>query len=71
MTEKNAAQDLLGEGAMTITEAVKWSGIGRTRLYAAMTEGRLLYVKSGKRRLIPRKGLRALLAEGLVNGQTS
>lgn len=68
MTEKNAAQDLLADGAMTITEAMEWSGIGKTRLYDMIKEGRLAYVQMGGRKLIPRKGLRELLEKGLVNG---
>ncbi len=67
MKEKNTAQDLLADGAMTISEAVKWSGVGRTRLYAAMNDGRLPYVQSGTRRLIPRKALRSFLVAGLIN----
>ena len=61
-----AAADLLRDGALTVDEAVVWSGIRRTRLYAAMSDGRLPFVQLGKRRLIPRAALQDLLAEGLV-----
>ena len=68
MNEQEIVSDVLEEGAMTIIEAVKWSGIGRTRLYMEMAEGKLLFVQQGARRLIPRKALRGLLAENLVSG---
>jgi len=58
--------ELLADGAVSIDEAVKWSGYGRTRIYDLMGEGRLPYVRAGRRRLIPRAALRRLLAEGLV-----
>ena len=61
-----AAADLLRDGALTVDDAVAFSGIRRTRLYTAMSEGRLAFVQSGKRRLIPRAALQNLLAEGLV-----
>ncbi len=57
--------DLLQDGAMQISQAVEWSGLGRTKLYEAMAGGRLRYVKHGKRRLIPKKALRDYLAEHL------
>lgn len=57
---------LLKDGALTIDEATAFSGLGRTRLYNAMKSGRLAFVQHGRRRLIPRKALQQLLAEGLV-----
>jgi len=59
-------EELLEDGCLPIDRAVEWSGIGRTRLYGYMGEGRLPYVMRGRRRLIPRVALRRLLAEGLV-----
>jgi len=58
--------ELLADGAVPIEEAVRWSGYGRTRIYDLMGEGRLPYIRAGRRRLIPRVALRRLLAEGLV-----
>ena len=68
MADERSAQDVVDEGAMTVDEAVKWSSLGRTRLYKAMDEGRLPFIKLGKRRLIPRKALRDLLARAVVEG---
>ena len=59
-------EELLGEGARSISDSVAWSGIGRTKLYVAMAEGRLPFVQQGNRRLIPRTALRQLLAENLI-----
>ena len=59
-------EDLLNDGAMTVDEAVIWSGVRRTRLYAAMASGRLPFVQMGGRRLIPRIALQELLADSLV-----
>lgn len=68
MTELTIETDhILDDGAIPICEAVAWSGIGRTRLYLAMAEGRLPFIQSGKRRLIPRRALQRFLAEGLVD----
>jgi excisionase family DNA binding protein len=63
------AEELLEDGALTIDEAVAWSGVGRTRLYGEMADGNLPFVQKGARRLIPRKALRQLLAESLVSSR--
>ena len=66
----NFADALLEDGALTISEAVAWSGVGRTRLYMEMAEGKLPFVQKGARRLIPRRALRNLLAADLVSSGT-
>jgi excisionase family DNA binding protein len=60
--------EVVGDGAVPLREAVRFSGLTRTALYAAMSRGELPFVKIGKRRLIPRNALRQLLAGGLVGG---
>ncbi len=52
--------------AVSIPEAVRLSGIGRTKLYEAIASGDLPSFKAGRRRLIPTQGLRAYLA-GLMS----
>jgi excisionase family DNA binding protein len=47
--------------AFRINDAVRASGIGRTKLYALMKSGTLSTVKIGGRRLILRDALAALL----------
>ncbi len=48
--------------AYSIADAARVSSIGRTRLYALISEGRLKARKIGKRTLIPAESLRALIA---------
>ena len=45
----------------TVSEACQVSGLGRTKLYQAMSEGRLKFVKFDKRRLIHIPSLLKLL----------
>lgn len=47
--------------AYRVNEAVAAYGVGRTKLYALMKEGKLKTVKVGGRRLIPAESLEALL----------
>ena len=49
--------------AMTLPEAVQFSGLGRTRLYALAAEGRISFKKCGKRTLIIADDLKRLIAE--------
>ena len=48
--------------ALTVAEAVKVSGLSRSRLYEALKEGRLSARKAGRRTLIPYSDLEAFLA---------
>jgi len=61
-----SATDLISDGTLTITEAQRFSGLGRTFLYSLMERGELRFAKVGKRRLIPKKALLELLRTGLV-----
>lgn len=47
--------------AVSVAEAVRLSGLGRTFLFAEMRAARLRYVKKGRRRLIRLDDLRAYL----------
>ena len=47
--------------AYSVADACKVSSIGKTRLYALISEGRLEVRKIGKRTLIPAASLRALI----------
>jgi excisionase family DNA binding protein len=47
--------------AFTIAEATESTGIGRTKLFALIREGRLETRKAGARTLIPAPALRALM----------
>jgi excisionase family DNA binding protein len=61
-----SATEMLAEGALGMEEARRFSGMGRTFLYAAMDRGDLPYTKVGRRRLIPRRALIAFLARNLT-----
>ncbi len=47
----------------TIPEAAKMLGIGRTNVYQLMNDGRLRFVKIGKRRLVPRSVLEVFVED--------
>jgi|GEM_PF-2513905 len=63
-----SAKELLSEGALGLDEAQRFTGLGRSYLYELMTSGRLPFTKCGSRRLIPKRALVELLADGLVGG---
>lgn len=67
MTE-SVALELVSDGLVTIPEAIRISGFGKTFLYEAMASGELVYVKKGAGRRIPRRALDQWLAEGLMLG---
>jgi hypothetical protein len=51
---------------MPLPDAVRFSGLGRTRLYQLMGCGDLPYVQMGRRRLIPRLALVEILRQALL-----
>lgn len=61
--------DLLAEGTVSVTEAVRFSGVPRSSLYEQMNRGELPYTKVGKRRLIPRRALVEFLRRGLTSAE--
>ncbi len=64
-----STEDLLAEGCLGVPEAVEFSGLSRSMLYAEMEKGRLRYILRGRRRLIPKRELLRYLGEGLRGGQ--
>lgn len=60
--------EAVSDGAMRIIDAVIWSGVSRSQLYLAMSCGDLMFIKVGKRRLIPRLALRNYLASRIEEG---
>lgn len=60
--------ELVKEGAMTIPEAMRFAGVGRSLLYEEMAAGRLAYIKIGNARRIPRRALELWLAKHLMIG---
>jgi excisionase family DNA binding protein len=63
------AEEMLKDGSLGVEQARAFSGLGRSALYELMGQGRLPYVKCGARRLIPRRALVQVLAEGLSAGR--
>jgi excisionase family DNA binding protein len=59
MTAFSSFDDLV---AMSVEEACRRSGLGRTGMYAAMRDGLLVPVRIGKRTLIEAAELRRFLA---------
>lgn len=60
------AMAMVRDGVVTIPEAMRITGFGRTFLYGAMASGELPYVKIGAGRRIPRRALELWLAKGLI-----
>jgi len=58
----NASDRSQREG-LSISEACDIAGIGRTKIYEAISEGRLKARKLGKRTLVLRTDLQAFLAD--------
>jgi excisionase family DNA binding protein len=60
--------ELLSDGSMSVLDAAKFLGVGRSYLYNAMERGELRYVRLGRRRLIPKRELVRFAAENLTGG---
>lgn len=58
--------ELVRDGALRISEAVRFSGIGKSKLYEEMAAGRLPYLQIGGARRIPRRALEDWLAQHLI-----
>ena len=58
---RNSIQDL-GREALSISETCAVTGLGRTKLYEAISSGRLTARKFGKRTLILKSDLLAFLS---------
>jgi excisionase family DNA binding protein len=58
---------LLTDGMMDVPEVCQFTRLSRSEIYAAMERGDLPFTKHGRRRLIPRKAVVALLEKNLVS----
>ena len=61
--------DATADGTMTVTEAMRFTGLGRSHLYVMMDRGELKFAKLGKRRLILRSSLRQAIRDGLFGAK--
>jgi excisionase family DNA binding protein len=58
--------EAVAEGLLSVREAADFSRLSRAELYVMMGRGELLFVKHGRRRLIPKRALVELLAAKVV-----
>jgi excisionase family DNA binding protein len=71
MTTASADRDLIADGLLTVQEALDFTKLGRTDLYARMNSGELRSVKIGRRRLIPKRALIDLISRNLVKEEST
>ena len=55
---KNIGQRKVGAGGLTVLEAAKMAGVGRSTIYEELASGRLSARKLGRRTIIPEHALR-------------
>ena len=58
---------LVADGLMTVMEAARFLSVSQSTLYSLMDSGRLAYVKIGRARRLPRRGV-ANFAESNMTG---
>ncbi|MGH2667535.1 MAG: helix-turn-helix domain-containing protein, partial [bacterium] len=63
--DTDAAREMVADGCLTIPEALRLAGCGRTMLYGAIQRGELPTVHHGRRTTIPRRALIDWLAQRL------
>lgn len=51
---------------LTLKQAQTWTNLGHTKMYEMLRRGEIPSIKVGRKRLIPREGLEAWLAERLT-----
>lgn len=61
----DANEALVGDGLMTLSEAIAFLRLSRSTLYALMDGGDLAYVRIGRTRRIPKRALVDLAATHL------
>ncbi|HTO48138.1 MAG TPA: helix-turn-helix domain-containing protein [Burkholderiales bacterium] len=64
-------EELLADGAFSIADMIAFTGLSRATIYREIEAGRLVYLKQGRRTLIPRKAAIQLLANGLRGGASN
>lgn len=64
----SAAIDLVADGLMSVPAAAVFFSVSRSKLYELMETGRLVYVKIGRSRRIPRRAAIELAARNLTGG---
>jgi hypothetical protein len=68
-TANNVASDPLALGVCTVeTARAELGGIATSTIYELMSGGEIAYTRVGRRRMVLRSSIRALLMRGLVGG---
>jgi excisionase family DNA binding protein len=60
-----ASLELMEDGVLPVNAAGEFSGLSRSKIYELIAEGELRTVKLGRKTLIPKRSLVALLARRL------
>lgn len=58
--------DLARDGCVSVAEAVRLLALSTSEVYRLMDRGKLPFVKLGRRRLVPRRGVEELLAANMT-----
>ncbi len=66
--EQRDRAELVAEGLLTVREAAEFLRFSRSRLYELMDAGELAYVKIGRSRRVPRRGVVELASRSLEGG---
>jgi excisionase family DNA binding protein len=64
---RDEKEKLAEGGMMSVAEAAGHTGLSQSELYNRMGDGRLPFVKAGKRRLLPRLAVNKMLADEMVD----
>lgn len=59
-------EEMIGQGLQRITQAARFLGISRSKIYDLMNEGRLPDVLIGRTRRVPIRAVQALALDNLV-----
>jgi excisionase family DNA binding protein len=59
---------MVGDGMMTVEEARQFLRVSRSTMYELMDSGQIAYVRFGRNRRVPRRGLIEFATRGLVAG---
>lgn len=64
---KEQAEKAFSEGAVSVTEAMEFLGLGRAEVNRMIRNGTLPSAKIGRRRLIAKKAMREILATAAID----
>ncbi len=66
--QSDSRTELVADGLLVVSKAADFLGLSRSKIYALMDSGELVYVKLGRARRIPRRALIELAAANLKGG---